>query len=407
MKSTFTWLDYSERDRRKMMDVIASFKEPNTRDELGIGTIRDCIANMLFPGTGTVQSRARYFLFIPWIYRALEDKGIPSRDIQEKARQWEIELIYALEAGGEKGNGIIGEQARQDLQRLPSNIYWQGLGVWGVRRFAGSQDQYHRSLDAWYRAADTQTPADKGELFSDGTWTANWHPELPSPPSGWRDKVTFALRREEAQFLRDGIMGNATGSLLANLVDRKEPLTPCEFAWASDIAPTLQQRHREQLTHARNFSEVMHGAAILYNLLLANKAQNKERGNQYRSDLSDWADLIRSRSRALSAWDRAAFWTMLEDNGLRLPITSRTRQFVDQWINIAMSSSDLGNLASNREARDLISQREIDLKSGLARLTNPRALELWNEAAGLGRLDFRWGIAHRMANDILEGLKHA
>ena len=35
--STFTWLDYSEHERRKMLDVIKLFSEKTTRDELGLG----------------------------------------------------------------------------------------------------------------------------------------------------------------------------------------------------------------------------------------------------------------------------------------------------------------------------------------------------------------------------------
>ena len=134
-----------------MLDVIHSFDEKGTRDELGISTIRDGLADLLFPGTGTVQTRARYFFFISWIYRDLEQRDTTSREIAEKARAREIELIYALEKGGEKKAGVIGVDAREELQRLPSIIYWKGLGDWGVRQFHGSQDQYHLSLDSWYQ----------------------------------------------------------------------------------------------------------------------------------------------------------------------------------------------------------------------------------------------------------------
>jgi hypothetical protein len=48
-----------------MVDVISAFREQDTRDELGLGTIRDGFANILFPGTSTIQTRARYFLF--WV----------------------------------------------------------------------------------------------------------------------------------------------------------------------------------------------------------------------------------------------------------------------------------------------------------------------------------------------------
>ena len=36
MTSAFAWLDHSEFDRRKTLDVIDLFSEQDTRDELGI-----------------------------------------------------------------------------------------------------------------------------------------------------------------------------------------------------------------------------------------------------------------------------------------------------------------------------------------------------------------------------------
>jgi hypothetical protein len=54
--SSFTWLDYSEKERRKMLDAIRLFKDQDTRDELGVGTVRDAFADLLFPGTGTAHS---------------------------------------------------------------------------------------------------------------------------------------------------------------------------------------------------------------------------------------------------------------------------------------------------------------------------------------------------------------
>jgi hypothetical protein len=90
MASSFTWLDYSEHDRRKMLDVIELFGERTTRDELGLGGVRDAFADLLFPGTSTIQTRAKYFLFVPWIYLILEDKDVPSsaiaRRVQERCR---------------------------------------------------------------------------------------------------------------------------------------------------------------------------------------------------------------------------------------------------------------------------------------------------------------------------------
>jgi hypothetical protein len=48
--------------------VLDLFREKGTIDELGLGTIRDAFADMLFPGTSAPRTRPRYFLIVPWIY---------------------------------------------------------------------------------------------------------------------------------------------------------------------------------------------------------------------------------------------------------------------------------------------------------------------------------------------------
>ena len=83
--STFVWLDYSERERRKMLDVVDLFREHDTRDELGLGSVRDAFADMLFPGTSTIMTRARYFLLVPWTYQRLERQRVGSAEIATRA----------------------------------------------------------------------------------------------------------------------------------------------------------------------------------------------------------------------------------------------------------------------------------------------------------------------------------
>ena len=63
MASTFSWVDFSDEDREKMVQIIRQLRQQDTIDELGIGSVRDSIANILFPGTTTIQTRAKYMLF--------------------------------------------------------------------------------------------------------------------------------------------------------------------------------------------------------------------------------------------------------------------------------------------------------------------------------------------------------
>jgi hypothetical protein len=56
------------------------------------------------------------------------------------------------------------------------------------------------------------------------------------------------------------------------------------------------------------------------------------------------------------------------------------------------------------EMRQLILQREYDLKGQRARLQNRQALLLWRGDAGSRQLDYRWEVTQAIVNDILDGL---
>ena len=130
MASKFGWVDFSESERKQMLDIVDLFNQQDTRDELGVGTIRDAFSDNLFPGTSTIQTRARYYLFVPWIYKDVERRLSRNKlsmvDFTKEVERREKKLIRALMAGGES-DGVIGIEAKEKLQRLPSNIYWSGL----------------------------------------------------------------------------------------------------------------------------------------------------------------------------------------------------------------------------------------------------------------------------------------
>jgi len=404
MPSTFGWVDFAEQDRQRMADVIHLLREQDTRDELGLGSVRDAFANLLFPGTSTVQTRAKYMLFVPWIYLRHEKRQTPSKDIASKARSDELDLIEALLDSGDT-EGVIGKDARRKLQRLPSSIYWSGLGTWGIRLFNGSRAQYHRYLDVFYRRRKQQYRQLKYEGEHAVIRTAeNWDPGRPDPPDGFPRRATLTLTKEEAEYLHDRIVTNCGQSLLAFLVDRAAP-TEVPFVWMHPELAQFPQRLRLQVEHARKFSEVMHGAALLYNLMLGEKSGREDEVTKYRDKLVEWSENIRSRKAALTRWDRRDFWETVVSEGARIPL--RTRRFVDRWINLVLESEDVAALSTDEMARSLIYDREVALKQNRARLQNQRALELWSGAAGAGQLDYRWSaVVNRIVNDILLGMEN-
>ena len=61
--AVLAWLDYSEADQRRAREIVAMFSQRESRDELGLGRIRDALSDTLFPGTSVLLTRARYLLF--------------------------------------------------------------------------------------------------------------------------------------------------------------------------------------------------------------------------------------------------------------------------------------------------------------------------------------------------------
>ena len=57
MQPTLAWLDFNTAERERTQRVLALFEERDTRDELGLGGIRDSFADHSFPGTSTIQTR--------------------------------------------------------------------------------------------------------------------------------------------------------------------------------------------------------------------------------------------------------------------------------------------------------------------------------------------------------------
>ena len=399
LESSISWLDFSEDDRRKMMEVVSLFKLRETRDELGIGSIRDTFAEMLFLGTGTMQTRARYFLIVPWIYLRLEKRRIPSSKIDERLKQEESYIIRVLLEGD--SDGVIGRISGPRLNRFPSNIYWYGLRRWGIFRHNMGQLQYHRSLDRIYQIKQTSHTTDDGEPLDWGSGV-NWDPHLPQEPEGFPHGLNLSLTDEEARYLQEKIHLHCSDSMLPFLVDSRVLLDEVDFAWLhpnlSSFPPDLQSK----LNHAQNFSEIMFGAALLYNYLLAEKDKREELVSKYKEDLDAWYEIVSLNQRALNDWDLAAFWSLVRAHG-RIPI--QTQQFVTRWINVSYKGGTIARVEKNKKAREVIRIRETYLKGGRSRFKSKRHRELWGGASGNFQVDYRWWVTKRIVNDIIRGLE--
>ena len=195
VNSFIAWVDHDQVARNRIVELMRFGHQKESRDELGIGTIRNSFSDQLFPGTSVLQTRLRYMLFIPWIYEPYEKRQLAPDKIEEEVKKFELELIERIR-GSEDDDRLLGKRAGKDLKLLPSSIYWTGLGAWGIRAKQyekHSQADYLRSLPSSYRhkisqksLRDEALRTGEGEdapiaLFK--TWAT-----LPEPPSQFYDQ---------------------------------------------------------------------------------------------------------------------------------------------------------------------------------------------------------------------------
>src|SRR5580698_206809 len=151
MQPTLAWLDFNSAEREPTQRVLALFEERDTRDELGLGGIRDSFADHFFPGTSTIQTRLRYLFFIPWIYQDLEKRRTPSREVAARARKLELDLTEPLLQAHGGDAGVFGRVARERLKRLPSSVYWAALRQYDICRYQGGREDFHRDFESLWR----------------------------------------------------------------------------------------------------------------------------------------------------------------------------------------------------------------------------------------------------------------
>lgn len=393
------WLDADTEDQARMRDIIRLFTDRDSRDELGLGQVRDVISDGLFPGTTVLLTRARYLLFVPWCFQLAEGRPDPLAMADKNERQ----VISTLRrSGSDDLTGLLGARVGQALQTLPSTIYWGTLRRYGIVR----EDLAWKS-DVFGAVARAEDGDDEGARKRISAWSHSVPPVPPDFPHRIDD--AFALSREEAGWLSERVLEHAPGTVMAHLMNHA-PMKESRSPWSDPAVQGVEGEAAALLRNAEAFSTAMHGAALLYNLQLAEEYERvipEDRRRfaapveQYRGDLAEWADRV-ERAR-IAHWDVGDLWRWVYDTA-KATIAPGSARFISDWV-AHVQGIDPRAISEDLVARDLVRERERRQKRALARLGNPKRLSAWSGAAGAGALTFRWDTVRDIALDIHAGLR--
>jgi hypothetical protein len=399
--SAIAWLDASREDQRRMREIVNLFTLSESRDELGVGQVRDAFSDSLFPGTSTLHTRARYLLFVPWCYVAAQSKGVSGARLERRVSDNERALIGGLREIG-ANDGLIGRVAGAAVKTLPSALYWGALRQYQIL-------QVEEPLGALGLPATIDFEQDELAERVVSAWSAT----LPTIPTGFprHPEAGFELTRYEALWLQERMLSGTESTLLHHLLNEGNRPDPTSGApWTDPACYTADPKVGTVLEHARLLSLAFHGASSLYNLQIAELYEKaghtkvKSPVDTFRERLREWAQECHGQTKALDAWDRGDFWRhVLAVNPLVRP---QTRAFLTTWFE-RVCDLEIDTAAGDRALRRLVADRERRQKGNQSRLTNPRLLASWSGEAGTRRLTYRWGQVNRVVQDLHDGLEEA
>ena len=390
------WIDFSKEDRQKALDVINLLSEQGAVDELGIGIVRDAFANYFFPGTSTIQTRAKYFLIVPYILRDAVD-GRYGKDVNRILKAIDTEEkecgIKLLESNP-KAEGVIGTRVLPKgwVARKPSDIYWNGIRTYGIFCDYGLSIPEYVSLAVKLNTQKSSAKlgnrndeaeenekddSDAGDIMNVSFWN------LPIYHDNWRDNLTIELTNEEAFYLDKQIQKGAKGTLLEYVLKNRIDMNKYEdfVSMAAELSEKVEEKLAYMMKLACEFNNLVYMSRVRFNVMLS------EEENEVA--VSEW-DRLKPQVKRRANVDLSAVFNKLE---LHNP---GTYLFLSK-LQEAFKALDID------AADELIKKRERQLK-GINRAKLNRTKEFdHSKWVGGGELDYRFSNARRIINDIYSG----
>lgn len=383
------WIDFSKSERSKILSVLDLLGEKGVLDELGISPIRDGYSNLFFPGTSTIQTRAKYFFIVPYAFRDLEfNNQYDYFKLKKTFNNTEEKCAHIFLDNNPDENGVIGKRSIQGgswVSRTPASIYWAGLRKYGIFKGKMSIDQYIKfiaiqkqntsgAVNLGNRSDETHDDKNAGDVQKVHLFN------IPTYKQDWIENLDMNLTFEEGQFLKNQIIESCPDSLMAYVLkeDIYEFLDIYSFSDLEAIIHKFPEDIQQNYTKANSFSEFCFALRVFYNLIVSEN-KNKKANDEF-SDLN-----LKSIAN-------------IDIDG----IMNSLRIFNPYLRNFLKDSREAIEKNELKELKTIIQKREVDLKGiNRSKTAHPGEYDVDEWFAG-ERLDYRFSIARNIIADIYE-----
>ena len=280
------WIDFSDSDREKVLGVLDLLNEPGVVDELGIAPIRDAFSDKFFPGTSTIQKRAKYFFIVPYALKKLE--SCKKTNLKKEFNNLEKKCAEKFLEKNPSEKGVIGKRSINNpkwIKRTPASIYWAGLQRYGILDFSSLGDNKKLSVDSYINLIYQQNSekrnnknlgnkTDKSEGSCDDEYGLNENTlnfiKIPFYDDDWFEKLEISLTPEESRFLKKQIIATCQGSMFEHILNNEElcdEIIKCkDFSCLQDeLISEFPEEIQKDYLNALYFSDFVFMLRVIYN----------------------------------------------------------------------------------------------------------------------------------------------
>ena len=396
--NSWGWVDFSKKDRELARDIINSLRGKGALDELGIGAIRDGFAELFFPGTSTIQTRAKYFFLVPYqiekLLSSVDKKGnyfsrLYQMEKETSKQMWLEESSDSENKIGIFGNDFFSDSENEWVKRPPSEVYWSGIRK--LHLFTCTNENISLPDFLQLAAKDNENNQKMGnegdEFFRE---SKNFHWDLPSVADrgDWEKHPTIDLTPGEAKWFVSKVTKELPETMFAFVIEQRQKAAL--FSTFSELEKLVLPTHlKTKWELAQNFSDFIQAAQTRFNYLLKNN-DARNTWEIYPGQLHELAEKI----------DLEGIFTILNLQPNHNDNHRRLKQFLEN-LHKAYDKKNIGQID------EIIKKRERELKGERSKIgKNPVYYDNWIGGKGLS---YRFPDAKRLINDILkaEGKYHA
>ena len=407
------WIDFSRQDKADAINIINSMKEKGVLDELGFGALRQAFANCFFPGTSTIQTRAKYFFIVSYILQDFISSVSASENDFQKfiansqnkisgngGRENRVGKLLVENAGDDERLGIIGSRSIKGgkwVERTPLSIYWNGLRTFQFFQSANLNFTYADFMMRVFTFARSKAESkawiksskkDDGDDFDAGNFSKiSPLARIETYSKTWEKDIQITLSKKEAELLESKIVSSVPESLLAFLLKNKIDISSCrnDFELFTKLVSSKANPDTvKKLDLANKANEFYYLTMLRYSFLLSKGVV---------SEIADeWENTWGEKNRICNEFDiEATFKTMnIQNPRLKIFLFKLQKSFLDNDLD----SCD-----------EIIRNREKELKGNRAKLTNSDYELTEMDSRIFRRFDYRLSNAAAIINDIYQGEK--